>query len=247
MERHPDQQTEYLVLGPLEVLLDGRPVELGSPKQRALLAILVMSANRVVAVDQIVEHLWGDEAPSRAMASLQAYVSRLRRLLQPLGTNRARSDVLVTKAPGYLLRVDPDALDAVRFERDAASGLKFLGDGDPQAALESLEAALGLWRGPPYAEFTYEEFAQAEIVRLGVLRLAVADARITALLAAGREIDAVAEAEALLREHSLREATWASLITGLYRLGRQGEALRAYRRARQVIADELGLEPSPAL
>ncbi|HEV2810207.1 MAG TPA: winged helix-turn-helix domain-containing protein, partial [Acidimicrobiales bacterium] len=144
------------VLGPLEVVCGGEVLALGSPKQRALLAVLVMSANRVVAVDRLVEELWGDEAPARAMASLQAYVSRLRRLLQPAGANRGRSDVLVTQPPGYLLRVDPGSVDAVRFEHQTAEGIRLLAAGDPQGALDVLEAALGLWRGPAYADFSFE-------------------------------------------------------------------------------------------
>ncbi len=146
-----DPRIEIRVLGPLEVTVQGEPVALGGPKQRALLAVLVMSANRVVAVDRLVDELWGDEAPARAMASLQAYVSRLRRLLQP-GATRRRADVLVTRSPGYLLRVEPAAIDAVRFEHEVAEGARLLRDGDPAAALGALGAALAAWRGEAYAD-----------------------------------------------------------------------------------------------
>jgi DNA-binding SARP family transcriptional activator len=169
---------ELRVLGPLQVVCDGEEVALGSPKQRGVLAVLLISANRVVAVDRLVEELWGGEAPARAMASLQAYVSRLRRLLQPEGANRGRSDVLVTQSPGYLLRVDPESIDAVRFEHLTVEGTRLLAGGQADAALEVLDRALSLWRGPPYADFGFDEFAQAEIVRLEELRLAAAEARL---------------------------------------------------------------------
>ena len=238
---------EFRVLGPLEVGRPGEWLSLGSPKQRALLAALVISANRVVSVDRLVDELWGDEPPSRAMASLQAYVSRLRRLLQPAGANRSRSDVLVTQAPGYVLRVDPESIDAVRFEAGTAEGLRLLAAGDANGALAALGEALGLWRGPAYADFTFQQFAQAEITRLTELRLAAIDARLAALVATGQEAVAIAEAEAVLRDHPLHEGVWASLMRALYRAGRQGDALRAYDRARRLIVDELGLEPGPAL
>ena len=235
------------VLGPLGVTSGGQWLPLGSPKQRALLAALVISANRVVAVDHLVEELWGDEAPARAMASLQAYVSRLRRLLQPAGPNRSRSDVIVTQPPGYLLRIDPAAVDAVRFERGAVDGMRLLADGDAVAALQALDTALGLWRGAPYADFMFEEFAQGEIARLNELRLAAVEARLVALTRAGQVGTAIAEAEALVRDDPLREGAWAALMTGLYLAGRQADALRAYQRSRAVFAEELGIEPAPAL
>ena len=238
---------EFRVLGPFEVVSGGESLALGGPKQRALLAALVIEANRVVSVDRLVEELWGDEAPSRAMASLQAYVSRLRRLLQPAGPRRSRADVLVTQAPGYVLRVEPASVDAVRFERGATAGIDLLASNDAAGALEVLEAALPLWRGAPYSDFGFEEFAQAEIARLTELWLAATEARLAALVETGHAATAVADAEALLRDHPLREGVWASLMTGLYRLGRQGDALRAYQRAREVIGEELGLEPGPAL
>lgn len=238
---------ELRVLGPLEVSAGGQWLALGSPKQRALLAALVISANRVVGVDQLVEELWGDEAPARAMASLQAYISRLRRLLQPTGPNRSRSDVLVTQPPGYLLRVDPAAIDAVRFEGAAREGMRLLGEGDPPAALASLEAAHALWRGAPYADFTFEQFAQAEIARLEELHLAAVEARLVAMTRTGQPAAAVAEAEAVVRDHPLREGVWAALMTGLYLAGRQADALRAYQRARVAFAEEMGIEPGPAL
>ena len=238
---------ELRVLGPFEVVAGGQSLALGSPKQRALLAALVISANRVVAVDHLIEELWGDEAPARAMASLQAYISRLRRLLQPTGPNRSRSDVLVTQPPGYLLRVDPAAIDAVRFERAAVEGMRLLGEGRAPAAVASLDAAHALWRGPPYADFTFEEFARAEIARLEELHLAAVEARLVALTRTGQVAAAIAEAEAVVLEHPSREGVWAALMTGLYLAGRQADALRAYQRARATFAEEMGIEPGPAL
>ena len=235
------------MLGPLEVGRPGEWLALGSPKQRALLAALVISANRVVSVDRLVDELWGDEPPSRAMASLQAYVSRLRRLLQPAGANRSRSDVVVTQAPGYVLRVLPESIDAVRFEAGTAEGIRLLAAGDAVGALTALGEALGLWRGLAYADFSYEEFAQAEITRLTELRLAAVDSRLAALVATGREAEAIPEAEAVLGDHPLHEGVWASLIRALYRVGRQGDALGAYDRARRLIGEELGIDPGPGL
>ena len=238
---------EFRVLGPFEVLHAGRALALGSPKQRALLAALVISANGVVSVDRLAEELWGDEPPARAMASLQAYVSRLRRLLQPEGDRRGRSDVVVTQPPGYLLRVAPESIDAVRFERQAVDGIRLMAGGDAGGALAALDRALTVWRGPPYADFSYETFAQAEIARLTELRLAAVEARLSALIATGQAATAIAEAEAVVREAPLREGVWGSLMTALYAAGRQGEAMRAYQRARQILGDELGLEPGPVL
>ena len=243
----PAPEIEFRVLGPFEVLAGGVSLPLGSPKQRALLAALVISANRVMSVDRLMEELWGDEAPARAMASLQAYVSRLRRLLQPAGGKRNRSDVLATQAPGYVLRVAPESIDAVRFEIEVGRGIRVLGAGDAAAAVDVFESALARWRGAPYGDFSFEEFAQGEITRLSELRLAAVEGRLAALVATGQPAAAIAEAEAVLRDHPLREGVWASLMTALYRAGRQGDALRAYQRARRVIGEELGLEPGPAL
>ena len=246
--KHPGgPAVEIRVLGPLEVGSPGEWLPLGSPKQRALLAALVISANRVVSVDRLIDELWGDEPPSRAMASLQAYVSRLRRLLQPAGAKRSRSDVLVTQAPGYVLRLDPMTIDAERFERGTAEGTRLLAAGDAAGALTVLGDALGLWRGPAYADFTFEQFAQTEITRLTELRLAAIDARLAALIETGQEAVAIAEAEAIVHDHPHHEGVWASLMTALYRVGRQGDALRAYERARRLIGDELGLDPGPGL
>jgi DNA-binding SARP family transcriptional activator len=243
----PGPTLDLRALGPLQVLSGGEELALGSPKQRAVLAVLLISVNRVVAVDRLVEELWGGEAPARAMASLQAYVSRLRRLLQPEGANRGRSDVLVTQSPGYLLRVDPNSIDAVRFEQQATEASRLLAAGDAAAALVGLDRALALWRGPAYADFGFDDFAQGEIARLDELRLAATEDRIAALLDTGQAPGAVAEAEVLVRDRPLREGAWASLMTGLYRTGRQADALRAYQRARKVMGEELGIEPGPAL
>jgi len=236
------------VLGSVEVWDDdGRPLDLGRRKQRALLAMLAVDANRAVSLDSLIDRLWGDEAPARAMGSLHAYISNLRRLLEPDRPARAPATVLVSKAPGYLLVADPDNVDALRFEARAAAGRERLAAGDPAGALASLDEALGLWRGPALADFAYEPFAAGPVARLEELRAAAAEDRVDALLALGRHESVVAEAEAFVGEHPLRERAWGQLMVALYRSGRQAEALRAYQRARAVLADELGIDPGPAL
>jgi predicted ATPase/DNA-binding SARP family transcriptional activator len=214
---------EYRVLGPLEVRKGDEPLALGGSKQRALLALLLLNANRVVSRDRLIDGLWGEEPPDTAVTTIQVYVSRLRKLL-PEGA-------LVTRPPGYVLEVEPDELDLERFERLRASGLA--------------EDALALWSGPALAEFS-EPFARVEAARLEDLRLATLEERIEAELARGRNVDVARELEALIAEHPHREPFRAQLMRALYRSGRQAEALEAYRDARSAL-DELGLEPGEEL
>ncbi len=216
---------EFRVLGPLEVLSDGRALDLGGQKQRALLALLLLEANRVVSSDRLIEGLWEGDPPSTAQKGLQVYVSQLRKLL---GRER-----LQTKAPGYVLRVDPDELDVERFRRLQAEG--------------RLDEALALWRGPPLGEFAYRRFAQPEIARLEELRLGCLEERIERDLAGGRHAELVGELEALVKEHPLRERLRGQLMLALYRSGRQAEALDAYADARAALVEELGIEPGREL
>jgi predicted ATPase/DNA-binding SARP family transcriptional activator len=204
---------EYRVLGPLEVREGDRSLPLGGAKQRAVLALLLLNANRVVSRDELVDELWGDEPPETAVTSVQVYVSRLRKLLP---------DRLVTRAPGYLLRVEPDELDLERFETLRAAGRP--------------HEALALWRGSP----------EADGPRLLELRLATVEERLDADLAAGRQAELIGELEALVVEHPHRERLRGQLMLALYGSGRQAEALEAYRDTRAVL-DELGIEPSEAL
>jgi YVTN family beta-propeller protein len=230
---------EYRVLGPLEVRDGAESVPLAGAKQRALLALLLVNANHVVSRDRLIEELWGEQPPETAVQSVQVYVSRLRKLLPP-GT-------LLTRAPGYLLEIEPDELDLRRFERLLADGRNAIGAGDPEHAAAVLHEALALWRGPVLAEFAFEPFAQTEIGRLEDLRLAAVEERLEADLALGRHADLIGELEALIAEHPYRERLRAQLMLALYRSGRQAEALEAYQHARRALVDELGIEPSEEL
>jgi DNA-binding SARP family transcriptional activator len=229
----------FRILGPLEVWAEGGEVSLGGPKQRALLAVLLLHSNEVVAADRLIEELWGEDSPERAAAALRVNVSRLRKALP--------QDVLATRSPGYVVRVEPDQLDLHRFERLVDEGRGLRGRGLPTDASERLREALSLWRGPALADFAYESFAQAAIARLEEIRLAAVELRIDADLVLGRHGELVGELEALVAEHPLRERLQMYLMTALYRSGRQAEALDAYQDARRALVDELGIDPSPAL
>lgn len=235
---------EFRVLGPLEAYDDrGRPLGLGGTKQRALLATLLLHANRVVSVDRLIDDLWGDHPPETAQNTLQAFVSRLRKALEQDGLPR----VLHTRPPGYLLAVEPDRLDLARFEQLLAQGERALADGDAPGASALLHEALDLWRGPPLDDVAHEPFALVAIRRLDELRLTALEQRLEADLALGRHGDLVAELAALVREHPLRERLRGQQLLALYRSGRQAEALDAYQDARRTLVDELGIDPSPAL
>jgi DNA-binding SARP family transcriptional activator len=237
----------YQILGPLEVEVAGQPVDAGPPKQRAVLGLLLLHANRVVSVDTIIDDLWGDEPPPRALGSLQAYVSNLRRILEPDRSARGQASVLVTKAPGYLLRVGRDALDVFQFERLAAVGKQALDAGRSPEADAVLHDALSLWRGELLAEFADEPFAVAERARLGEIRALAEEDRSEALLRLGRHAAAVAELERLAAAQPYRERRWEQYIVALYRSDRQADALRAYQQARQTLGEELGIDPGPSL
>jgi DNA-binding SARP family transcriptional activator len=225
---------EYLLLGPLEVRSGGVPCPLGGTKQRALLARLLLDANRVVSRDRLVDDLWGENPPKTAVATIQVYVSRWRKLL-PNGT-------LQTHPRGYLLKVEPGSVDLERFERllDEAH------EAEPVCASELLREALALWRGAPLAEFAEEPFALVQAGRLEEQRLVALERRIEADLAIGRQNDVVPELEALVAEHPHRERLHGLLMLALFRAGRQADALAAYRGARDALR-ELGLEPTTAL
>ncbi len=224
---------EFLVLGPLSVRDEGRELDLGSGRQRALLALLVLHAGETLSLDRICDALWGERPPASAAKVVQGYVSQLRRALPP--------DTIRTRGSGYALGVA--ASDAAEFERlvDAAR------DQDATGAAATLRAALALWRGPPYADVEYEPWAQAEIARLEELRLVALEERLDAELRLGEAARLVPELEALAREHPLRERLRALQMLALYRSGRQAEALDAFRDARRRLVDELGLEPGPEL
>jgi DNA-binding SARP family transcriptional activator/streptogramin lyase len=229
------EQLEFGILGPFEVGRDGERLEIPAGKPRALLAVLLLHGGEVVSVDTLVDELWGEQPPATAAKNVQVYVARLRRALG--------DGVLVTQAPGYVLRLEGDQLDAARFQALVEeSHLE-----EPAGAAKRLEDALALWRGPPLADFTYEPFAQEEIRRLEDLRLSALEDRIEADLALGRHEEVVGELESLARAHPLRERLQGLLLLALYRCGRQAEALEAYRGTRRRFAEELGVEPSPTL
>ncbi len=229
---------ELRVLGPLEAIDGTTALPLGGRKPRALLARLALDANRTVAVQRLVDDLWGDEVPDSAAKMVQIYVSQLRKVL-PAG-------VLQTRPPGYLIEIEPEAVDATRFAQLRADGRAALAAGDPETASARLREALALWRGPALAEFT-EPFAGAEAAHLEELRLACLEERIEADVARGLHADVVGELELLVARHPLRESLHRQLTLALYRAGRQAEALAAYARFRSQLDDELGIEPSAAL
>ncbi|MDQ1508986.1 MAG: hypothetical protein QOG50_830, partial [Actinomycetota bacterium] len=231
---------EFRVLGSVGIVDGNQPLPVG-PKPRRLLGILLAHRNTVVSADRLVAALWSDPPPA-ASATLQSYVSRLRRFVE-LGGERTS---LANRAPGYILEVPDDLLDAARFERRLADGQALL-DADPYAALDLIEAALAEWRGAAFAEFADAEWIQPEAIRLDELRVVAAEARIDAALRAGHHERVVGELEALLVDHPLRERFAAQLLLALYRSGRQAEALRAANQFGTRLREEFGLEPSVAL
>jgi DNA-binding SARP family transcriptional activator len=216
--------------------VDG-PLALGGAKQRALLALLLLNANRVVSRERLIDALWGEDPPETAVTTVQVYVSRLRKVI---GVH-----ALITRAPGYLLVVDPESIDLSRFERLLAQGREALAGGDAERSARALREALALWRGPALAEFE-EAFARLEARRLEDLHLAAIEDRIEADLARGRHGDVIGELELLIAEHPHRERLRELSMLALYRTGRQAEALEAYRSARGDL-DELGIEPGERL
>jgi DNA-binding SARP family transcriptional activator len=233
---------EFRILGPLEARDGDDSIPLGGLKQRAVLAILLLRANQLVSVDRLIDELWGEQPPSAATHSVEVYVSRLRKLLGGGG-----APPIETLRPGYRLSVEPRQLDLLRFEHLLQEGRGALGAGDPAEASARLGEALGLWRGPPLADFVFEAFAQPAIGRLEELRLAAVEDRIDADLALGRHGELIAELETMIGQHVSRERLRGQLMLALYRAGRQGEALEAYRATRAALVEELGIEPSPAL
>ena len=230
---------QFRLLGPLAVTVEGEPLALGGQKRRALLAALLLEANRIVSRDRLIDALWGEEPPDTARNTIQVYVSQLRKLL-PEGT-------LETAPPGYRLAVDPEAIDLFRFIQLTQQARAALTVGNASDAAETLREALALWRGPALADLAWEPLAQGEVVRLEELRLAALEDRIDADLALGRHGQLIGELESLVAEHPLRERLRAQLMLSLYRSGRQADALAVYQRARKALVDELGIEPGEAL
>jgi len=231
----PSRRLSFGLLGSLEVEDDGRVVEIGGQKQRAVLAILALNPGRVVSTDRLVDLLWGERPPRTAATSLQNFISQLRKVVG--------ADVVITKTPGYQLNVAPGQVDLARFEQLVAAARPL----EPEARSAKLREALELWRGPPLADFTFEPFAETEIARLEELRAAAVEERIEADLDRGQAAELVGEIEGLAKENPLRERLRGQLMLALYRSGRQAEALRVYQETRRLLVDELGIEPTPAL
>lgn len=228
---------ELRLLGPLEVRCDGQVLKLGGAKPRTLLADLAIRLGETVSTDRLIEDLWGEHPPESAAHAVQVYVSQLRKTLGP---------ALVTQAPGYALVLDPQQLDLTLFARRSVEGRAKL-DQDPEGAAAILREALALWRGPALTEFAFEPFAQIEIARLDELRRQCLEDRIEADLAAGRFADLIPELEALAAAEPRRERLRGQLMRALYRSGRTADALAVYRRTREALNEELGLEPGPEL
>jgi serine/threonine protein kinase/WD40 repeat protein len=229
---------EFRILGSFAALRSGRLIPLGGPKQRLVLALLVLEANRVVSADRLIDQLWAHDPPEAARGTLQAYISRLRKALG--------SDRIEARAPGYVLRATRDEVDSDRFDRLVADAHDRL-ESDPQAAKSLLDTALELWRGPALDDLAAEQAVRSQVARLEELRLTAIEYRIEARLVLGHHTELVAELERLVSEHPLREPFSASLMLALYRSERQAEALAAFERIRRLVSDELGTDPSPGL
>ncbi len=229
---------EFLLLGPIEVSDDDRPVQVGGHRQHALLAALALRANQVVSTERLIDLMYGDDPPPTARRTLQTYVARLRKALG--------KSVVEAIPPGYVLHADVDEVDVFRFERLVGTGRQLLSE-DPAEAAARLQRGLGLWRGQALGDVATEPGLRPEAVRLEELRLGVLEDRIFADLALGRHQVLIGELDRLVAEFPLRERLWSALLLALYRAGRQAEALRAYQTVRRNFAEELGIEPSPEL
>ena len=237
---------EFRILGPLEVWDAERPISLGGIKQRALLAILLINANQVVATERLIELLWADEPPETASNTLQVHISQLRKLLEPDRRRGAAFQLLVSQPPGYTLRLGTDQLDSSRFERLVEEGRRAFPE-SLELAAKVLREALALWRGQALADVAGEQFAVAEGTRLTEVRLRALEQRIEADLALGGHADVVSELQAIVGEHPLRERFHAQLMLALYRSGRQAEASDVYQRMRKDLEEQMGMGPGPEL
>ena len=233
---------EFDVLGPLVVRSGDQVIEVPGRKQRALLVALLLHVGEVVSVDRLIDAIWGDDPPANPKNALQSQVSQLRRHLRD-----ERQQLVVSRSPGYVLRADPAAVDAVRFEALVRDGRAALRDGDERRAVQELVTALGFWRGGPLEEFAGQEFVDVAIARLDELRLGAIEDRIECDLRAGHHRELVVELEALVADHPLRERLRGQLMLALARSGRQADALEVFHKTRRVLDDELGIDPSREL
>jgi len=233
----------FRILGPTEVSMAGRPVELPAGRARAILALLLLHPGEAIPAEQMIDELWGEHRPATTATVVQGHVSKLRKVIEPERRRGQPPTVLRTAGSGYLLDVEPDAIDANRFKHM----LDDARDHTPEARSSTLAAALALWRGPALADFTYEPFAQRAIAALEELRIAALEERIEADLALGRHAELTAEIGEMVAAYPFRERLRGALMLALYRSGRQSDALAAYRDARETLVAELGIEPNQAL
>ena len=236
----------FRVLGPLEATVDGEVIRLGGAKQRTVLAMLLLHANHVVSADLLIEAVWGDAATPRAVNTLQVYVSTLRALLDRRDASPSER-MIVTRPPGYLMRLGTEQLDLLQFEELTGTGRRLVEETDYAAASEQLHAALSLWRGPAFADLVDVAHISDAARDLEERRLAALEARIDADLALGRHAELIPELERLTTQQPLREHLRGQLMLALARSGRQADALDAYRATRAMLADELGIDPGPHL
>jgi DNA-binding SARP family transcriptional activator len=236
----PPQRLEIRVLGPVEIAWDGLPIDVGGVKARALVARLLIDRHMIVSVDRLVDSLWRDNEGAGAEIAMRSTISRLRKRIRDAG---APEDVIVTRAPGYLLDLPAEATDVFRLERLVAEGRVQLARRRPSDCVRLLSEAEGLWRGPAFSEVRDEPFARAEARRLEELRLLATETRMDAELTMGQHEAVTGELEALTSANPMRERLWSQRILALYRCGRQAEALRVFQDLRAVLVDELGIEP----
>ncbi|SHN48003.1 AfsR/SARP family transcriptional regulator [Cryptosporangium aurantiacum] len=244
----PPGTLDFRLLGPLLVIDgQGRQVDIGPRKERAILAMLLITPGQVLPLDRLIDQLWADEPPSSATGTLQAYISQLRRALEPDRAPRTPPRTLLTREPGYLLDIDQAQVDLVRFAQDVDAGRRALAAGDPLTADAHFRASTTHWRGSALQDFSDLPFAQPTITRMHDLHLVAHELQIEAWLGLGRHTEAVLKLEQIVERHRFRERFWALLALGLYRSGRQADALGALQRVRTILADELGLDPGPEL
>jgi WD40 repeat protein/DNA-binding SARP family transcriptional activator len=234
-----EERVEFSILGPLEISRDGDPVGIAAAKQRTLVGVLLLHPNEVVSRERLIDELWGERPPRTAVKALHTYVSELRKALG--------EGVIETRRPGYVLAVEAEQIDSTRFERLVADARRRRAEGAHVDSAEVYESALSLWRGSALAGIGFESFARNEVERLEELRLTAISERLDCELALGRHEQVIGELEALVAQHPLREQLRAQLMLALYRAGRQAEALEVYRATRELLSEELGLEPSRAL
>ncbi len=236
---------DFRLLGPVEVIDDGAPIDLGPRKQRALLCLLLLHANRVVTTDRILEDLWGDDAGDKERA-LWTVISRLRSAIEPDRDGHGESSVLLTRDHGYVLQLDPSLIDLNRFEAELQQARQLI-QSDPSSVTAHIDEMLSLWRGDPCGEFHDERFAHLEVPRIEEMRLEAFEIRAEAELRQGRAREQIGTLETLVSQHQYRERFVALLMRSLYQSGRAADALRAFDRHRRTIGDDLGIEPSPEL